>query len=172
MERAGHGLQILAAISLLILCIVRFAFVDDADLVEGAPDVKTPSEDLVAPFQQALNQWSGLLRATGGLLVPSKSRWWLVGFYFNGKDLVYDDPNDLDGELCVPDLHGTPVPIQQLHVSDAVESLGIWITADGNQKRQYEELLKKLRAFASQIQTSTCDKNSAMYSYQSSWNIP
>ena len=122
-----------------------FAFVDDADLVEGAPDVNTPSDDLVAPFQQALNRWSGLLRATGGLLVPSKSRWWLVGFYFDGNDLVYDDPNDLDGELCVPDLHGTPVPIQQLHVSDAVESLGIWITADGNQKRQYEELLKKLQ---------------------------
>ena len=160
MERAGHGLQILAAISLLILRIVGFAFVDDADLVEGAPDVNTPSDDLVAPFQQALNRWSGLLRATGGL-------WWLVGFYWDGKDLVYDDPNELDGELCVPDLHGTPVPIQQLHVSDAVESLGIWITANGNQKRQYEELMKKLRAFASQIRSSTCDENSALYSYQS-----
>ena len=50
MERAGHGLQIIAAISLLLLRIVGFAFVDDADLVEGAPNVNTPPEDLVAPF--------------------------------------------------------------------------------------------------------------------------
>ena len=73
MECAGHGLQILAVLSLLILRIVGFAFVDNADLVEGAPDVYTPSDNLVAPFQKALNRWSGLLRATGGLLVPSKS---------------------------------------------------------------------------------------------------
>ena len=54
---------------------------DNADLVEGALDVDTPSNDLVAPLQNAFNRWSGLLCATGGLLVPSKPQWWLGGFY-------------------------------------------------------------------------------------------
>ena len=82
--------------------------------------------------------------------------------------MAYKDKNDSDNELCAPGLHGTPVPIQQLEVSDAIESLGIWITVNSNQKRQYKELLKKSRAFASQIYSSSCDENPAPYAYDSS----
>ena len=84
MEAAGHGLQLLSAISWLLLTIIGFAFVDDADLVDGARDVRTPGEALIADFQQALSRWCGLLWATGGLIVTSKSKWWLVDFEWTG----------------------------------------------------------------------------------------
>ena len=101
MEHASHGLQILAAISLILLRIVGFAFVDDADLNEGAPDVNKSPKYLVSPFQKALNRWSGLLCATGGSLVSSKSQWWLIGYYWDSKDLAYEETNLMDSELCV-----------------------------------------------------------------------
>ena len=42
MKCASHGLQVLTAISLVLLRIVGFAFLDDVDLVEGALDLCTP----------------------------------------------------------------------------------------------------------------------------------
>lgn len=36
-----------------------------------------------------LGQWCGLLWTTGGLIVPWKSKWWLIDFEWTGEDFVY-----------------------------------------------------------------------------------
>ena len=133
MERFRHGLILLAAITRVLLTIIGFAFVDDADLVDGAQSVHTRGEDLIADFQAALSRWCGLLWTTGGLIVPCKSKWWLIDFEWNGEDFVYWRQDDMQGDLFVPDLQGNPVEIEQLDVSTVVESLGVWITMDSNQ---------------------------------------
>ena len=50
MDRADHGLLAITAISAITLPLVGFAFVDDADLVDGAFDVDDPGEDLIDGF--------------------------------------------------------------------------------------------------------------------------
>ena len=50
MERFCHGLILLAAITRVLLTIIGFAFVDDADLVDGALSVHTRGEDLIVDF--------------------------------------------------------------------------------------------------------------------------
>ena len=50
MDRAGHCLLAVTAISAANLSLVGFAFVDDADLVDGTIDVDTPGEDLIDRF--------------------------------------------------------------------------------------------------------------------------
>ena len=56
MERAGHGLLAVTAMSLTTLSLVGFAFVDDADLVDGAFDVDNPGEELIEGFQSAMDR--------------------------------------------------------------------------------------------------------------------
>ena len=133
MERFRHRLILLATITQVLLTIIGFAFVDDADLVDGAPSVHTRGENLIVNFQATLSRWCGLLWTTGGLIVPQKSKWWLIDFDWNGKDFVYRQKDDMQGDLFVSDLQGHPVVLEQLEVSTAVESLGVWITMDGNQ---------------------------------------
>ena len=54
-----------------------YTFVDDTDLVHN----KSPNDHaLINDMQDMLNHWSGELRATGGVLVPNKSYWYLVAF--------------------------------------------------------------------------------------------
>ena len=59
--------------------------------------------------------------------------------------------------------------IEQLDVSTAVESLGVWITMDGNQAQQKESMLAQSTKFASQMRSSSCSKNEALYTYSSSF---
>ena len=56
MDRAGHGLLAITAVSLTTLSLVGFAFVDDADLVDGAIGVDTPGEDIIDQFQVAMDR--------------------------------------------------------------------------------------------------------------------
>lgn len=65
---------------------VRYAFVDDTDLVQIGPSINSSGEEVRCQMQEALNWWEGGLRATGGALVPSKSHWYLIDFcWANGK---------------------------------------------------------------------------------------
>ena len=66
MHTAGHGVRITSALTNTIISLVGFAFVDDTDLFcVGFTSTTTGGEDLAASFQNALDRWSGGLRATG-----------------------------------------------------------------------------------------------------------
>jgi len=86
MDRAGHGLLTLTAILGTILSLFGFAFVADADLVDGAIDIDTPGEDLIDRFQVAIDRWCGVCRDTGGMIAPDKFKWILVDFKWTGSD--------------------------------------------------------------------------------------
>ena len=169
MEHFCHGIILLTIITRFLLTIISFAFVDDADLVDGAQSVHTCGEDLIAGSQAVLSRWCGLLWTTGGLIVPLKSKWWLIDFKWNAEDFVYCKKNDMQGNFFVPDLQGNLVFIEQLDVSTAVESLGVWITMNGNQAQQKESLLAQSTKFAAQMRSSSCSKTEALYTYSSSF---
>jgi hypothetical protein len=45
-----------------------------------AATTDTPGEDVIGDMQVILDRWGGVLRATGGALVPKKSYWYAIDF--------------------------------------------------------------------------------------------
>ena len=84
MFRKKHGVELLSAITLTLLSIVCFAFVDDTDLpITGQKH--SLGEDLINLFQEALDRWVGGLTVTGGELAPIKSWCYLIDHVWKRK---------------------------------------------------------------------------------------
>ena len=67
MFRKQHTVEVLSATTLTLLSIVWFAFVNDTDLpITGQKH--SSREDLINPFQEALDRWAGGLTVKGGEL--------------------------------------------------------------------------------------------------------
>jgi len=54
--------------------IIRFAFVDDTDLCVSQSDLV--DQMIASHLQAAVTNWEGLLKVTGGALVPDKCFWY------------------------------------------------------------------------------------------------
>ena len=80
MVTAGHGVNLLSAMSGTLISFICYAFVDDTDVVHAGSDVYTSGEDVMREMQVVVDRWEGGLRATGGALVPSKSYWYMIDF--------------------------------------------------------------------------------------------
>jgi hypothetical protein len=85
MATQGHGFNLLSAITGILMSFVCYAFVDDTDVIHSAESTDTPGEEVIQEMQGVLDRWGGLLRATGGAIVPSKSYWYAIDFKWNGK---------------------------------------------------------------------------------------
>ena len=67
----NHGVQLLSTTSVLLICIVCFAFVNDTDFpVTGERHLTGKS--ITPLFQSALDRWAGGLTVTGGKLAPQR----------------------------------------------------------------------------------------------------
>ena len=65
--------------------------------------------------------------ATDGMIAPEKSKWFLVDFKWTGSDYVYHNMEEMPGEITLLDRNGARIPLARLDVSQAAESLGVWI---------------------------------------------
>ena len=81
-KACGHGMNLTTPISKNVISFMGFAFVDEADLIAGAEDVNTPGATMIARFQAMMTCWNGGIRATGGLIAPEKTRWFLLSFFW------------------------------------------------------------------------------------------
>ena len=73
MRKRKHGVNLRSFLSLSIISVVCFAFVDDTDLPMSVPTRNTVWEELKPLFQAELNCWSGPLTLKGGELDPKES---------------------------------------------------------------------------------------------------
>ena len=86
MRKHGHCTIFKALISGDELKIVGFAFVDDKDLLRVSKSGGQSYDKVAADMQEGLDLWKGLLKATGGALIPEKSYWYLIDFtWHNGE---------------------------------------------------------------------------------------
>jgi hypothetical protein len=49
-------------------------------VIHLVPTTATPGKEVIAEMQIILDRWRGVLRATGGALVPKKSYWHAIDF--------------------------------------------------------------------------------------------
>lgn len=78
LQKKGHGLQLLSALSNTLTSVTGFMFVDDLDLVESSISPWADDTSITQRMQSTVSRWAGILRASGGKLEPSKSFWYLA----------------------------------------------------------------------------------------------
>ncbi len=121
-------------------------------------------------MQTVINRWEGLLRATGGALVPKKSHWYFVDFLWTGTDWRYKKAHECPGVLTVVDTNGLDiVPLTRHEVDHAEETLGVYIAMDGNNNEETQALRHKAIKFASNIRSTFTDPEDAWYALKFSF---
>jgi len=79
--------------------LAGLAFVDDTHLiVNNASNLIDTVKD---KMQCSLTMWHGLLRATGGDLVPDKCFWYLIDFKWQNQQWKYKSNAEAQGQISV-----------------------------------------------------------------------
>jgi len=117
LQQQGFFAQIIGSISLHSRKLSSFAFVDDTDLC--VTHSSNNITQVASHMQRLVSTWEGLLRATGGALVPEKCFWYLIDFELHNGKWRYCTVGDLPGSLFVHDHHGRCSSIPQLEASNA-----------------------------------------------------
>ena len=162
----NHGVQLLSATLVTLICIICFAFMEDTDLPVIGEQHLT-GESIAPLFQSALDRWTGVLTVMGGKLAPQKSWYYLIDFVWTGTKWRYISIVEMPAEFMLIDKDGNRYPLVRLEVLEGLKSLGVYIAVNGNKKAQKVYLIKKVRKYAEQPRTSQCTPNTAMYTYNS-----
>ena len=136
----GHTAKIRSALSQAIIVLAGLIFIDDTDLASVAPDADTIPEQVVNTIQDTILTWQGLLRATGGALVPEKCSWWLLGFWWDNGQWKYHTKGTLPAEVRLVNEEGDLEAIKRLEPSEATKVVGLFQAMDGNMTAQFEDL--------------------------------
>jgi len=142
MKKRGKCTVFKAFISGEELKIVGFAFVDDKDLLRASRPGEQTSEEVAQDMQEGLDLWEGLLKATGGALVPDKSYWYLIDFKWKEGAWKYATTEETQFNLTMRDKDDIRHVLERLPVNEARRSLGYRSAPDGNRKAQVAYMRK------------------------------
>ena len=148
-EKAGHGSKITSPISALPINFMGEIFVDDTDLLNILMEIQT-IEELMEITQANFDEWSRLLRGTGGALNRDKCYWYLIAY--TNKEGVWDYNDSLKFNLTLESHSGDRQVIEQLPTSEPRKMLGVWSNPRGNDdKHILEVVVGKTKSFLIQV---------------------
>jgi len=93
---------------------------------------------VASKMQQSLQLWHGLLKATGGDLVPDTCFWYLINFQYKKNHWKYKTWEDKTSNLQIPNQDGTMVTIPQLQANEACQTLGVCLAPNGNNEAEFQ----------------------------------
>ena len=149
----GNGAKFVSPISHEHTHIVGFAFVDDTDLITFDMEMNTVDwDEITHKMQEAIDRWEGGLKSTGGAIVPSKSWIYPIKFSFDDKGKAsYLPTSEIDHEFTVADAQGQRVPLRSFDPHIGMETLGVVLAPDGNNKDALTSLAKKASTWSANI---------------------
>ena len=134
------------------LWLVGFAYVDDSNLFTYSLDHNIP--ETVAKMQQIVTAWEQAAKVTGGAIAPVKCWWYLIHFEWDEfGQWKYGTKDSNEYQISVKDSENNLQQIQRLNSDEAQEMLGVYISPNGDNKCQYEHLLKKAIDLGERIRT-------------------
>jgi len=139
MRSDGFYAHVIMAITRLQKKLVGFAFVNDTDLCVYGPHVT--SSNVVQSMQNLVDNWEGLLRATGGALVPNKCFWYGIDFKWENNNWVYVTSKQSTDAVTIKDADNKRISIPRLATSEARRTLGVRLAPDGNWDTEVEYLV-------------------------------
>jgi len=95
LRQEGFLATVICALSRHSQMMGGFAFVNDTDLI--VTDASNNEEAVATKMQGSVSLWHGLLKATGGDLVPEKCFWYLINFRFENHQWKYKQWSE---QLC------------------------------------------------------------------------
>jgi len=128
MRLEGFYANVISSFSHWAKQLVRFAFVDDTDLCVHRSHIN--STNVTSSMQNLVDQWQGLLLATGGTLVPTKCFWYLIDFHWSNSKWGYKLIVQSPGELQINDDSLCWVSIPRLETFEARHTLGVRLAPD------------------------------------------
>jgi hypothetical protein len=118
------------------LKIVGFAFVDNKDLLRASRPGEQTYQEVGQDMQNGLDLWEGLLKATGGALIPEKTYWYLIDFKWHNGVWKYSTTAETPFNLTMKDKDELRHVRTWLLADEVRRSLGCWAAPDGNIKEQ------------------------------------
>jgi hypothetical protein len=159
----GYGLKLLTPISREAISLVGYSFVDDSDTIQSDGD--SPS-NTVDKLQQAVDTWEGSLKITGGALGPDKSFWYLISFNWSGGKWYYAPVTDTPTTIYMNDINNVRRKVKRIEVHQAEETLGVWISPNGQTTTACTKLLEKAIIWADHMRTGVLTKAEAWLALQ------
>ena len=109
------------------------------------------------------SRWGGLLRATGGALVPKKSYWYAIDFHWNGGKWVCRTKTDMPGDILISGAYGHRVVLTRYEAHEGQETLGVMQAIDGSNTAEIAHLRQNADAFADLMRTGFLSKTDVWY---------
>jgi hypothetical protein len=150
METEGHGVYMQSPITLVMLIILAWLFVDDGDLVNIARTTEETGEEMINEMQKALECWIGTLRATGGDINATKSYSYVMDHKWTDSKWTFRSIHQMPGCLTINTTEGN-TNITRKEPSEASKTLGVFIAPDSNRNAQMEYMQNKAKDFATEI---------------------
>lgn len=156
MHKMGHVAHLAGCISGMVIKLMGYTFVDDTYVNYFAKDNNTSTTSILQEFQDSVDCWEGVLRATGVGMEHSKTFWHLVDFKWTGGKWEYLTEEEAPGEITLrkPDSEER-APLKSKEADEASKTLGLFIAMDRNQEKEVEYLEKKGTEWADAMRTST-----------------
>ena len=106
------------------------------------------------------------MEVTGGAVETRKSYYYVIDYTkIKGKWKAFD-PDLGDEELTVLDKDKRKYSLDRLPCSKAAEMLGVWMTMNGDRKKQIEELRSKVIKWASLVRSGKCSQEVVWHSFK------
>ena len=115
----GYSTTFCSALSLGLLKLCGFSYVDDCDLIATGITVRS----VYAKLQDMLIEWDQLMQVNGAALAPDKCWWYLVDFEWTHSKWKYSSPLQ-NKVLQARDKNGMNTSLPHLHHSMAKEMVG------------------------------------------------
>jgi len=165
MQEDGFLATVICAMTQHEVSFSGFAFVDDTDLcVSGQRDVSHTARSM----QDSVTNWEGLLRTTGGALVPDKCFWYLIDQQWEDGKWQYQSKTSTTGDIKVVDATGKLHTIPRLEVTEAQRTLGVRLAPDGNSTAEFQYLKTTATEWKHRMEKARLTHMDAMFSLQSS----
>ncbi len=117
LQQEGFVATVICAMLKQFWSLGGFAFVDDTNLI--VTDPSNNAQKVAEKMQKSVQLWHGLLKATGGDLVPKKCFWYLIDSKYEGNYWKYNQWQADQYKIHIPRNDGTLVMIPRLDTNEA-----------------------------------------------------
>ena len=128
-------------------------YVDDNDIFVTS-DRHDQVTDIIQKSQQCITKWKENLSITGGIVRPDKCSWVLIDFKWTIATYEYKTIPDSPAEIYLADENGNVEQVKRVSPATAVLGLGIYLAADGNEKKQFEYMEQSITSWLNRLTLS------------------
>ena len=115
--------------------------------------------------QALMFDWWSSIWVTWQLIIPAKTRWFLVSFFWNSNAWEYETKDSLSGVLILPDKDGHLYTVNREDPTTPFKSLGLQIDLANTSSKAFDNVTDECKKKSTQINNAKCDKTSCLNAF-------